>query len=127
MEWLCEVVGAGGDNEAQFRDLGLRAAERGDSLKIRVNQFLNSGGQRGCRFGNSLGTLGLIFSITESAIQSFTDRDNMVNSASARLVTGALYKAAAGPRSVAIAGVFGGITAAVTMAGKQALRRYVPI
>ncbi|MED6137207.1 hypothetical protein PIB30_062912 [Stylosanthes scabra] len=85
------------------------------------------GGQRGRKFGNSLGTLGLIFSVTESAIQSFTDRDNMVNSVTARLVIGALYKAAAGPRSVAIAGVLGGIAAAVTVAGKQALRRYVPI
>ncbi|MED6204856.1 hypothetical protein PIB30_012627 [Stylosanthes scabra] len=46
----------------------------------------------------------------ESAIQSFTDRDNMVNSAAAGLVNGALYQATAGPRSAAIAGVFGGIT-----------------
>ncbi|MED6160214.1 hypothetical protein PIB30_049254 [Stylosanthes scabra] len=106
---------------------GLRAAELGDSFKIRVNRILNSGGQRGRRLGNSLGTLGLIFSVTESAIQSLTDRDDMVNSAAAGLVTGALYKAAAGPRSAAIAGVFGGIAAAATVAGKQVLRRYVPI
>ncbi|XP_015937758.1 mitochondrial import inner membrane translocase subunit TIM23-2 [Arachis duranensis] len=106
---------------------GIRAAERGDSFKIRVNRVLNSGIQRGRRLGNSLGSLGLIFSVTESTIQYFTDRDDMVNSAAAGLATGALFKAAAGPRSAVIAGVLGGIAAAATVAGKQALRRYVPI
>ena len=106
---------------------GLRAAESGDSLKIRVNRILNSGGQGGRRLGNSLGALGLIFSGMESMMQYVTGRDDMVNSAAAGLATGALYRAAAGPRSAAIAGVFGGIAAAAAVAGKQVLKRYVPI
>jgi len=57
----------------------------------------------------------------------FRDTDDLVNSAVAGLGTGAIYKAAAGPRSAAIAGAVGGIAASVAVAGKQALKRYVPI
>ncbi|MCI87161.1 mitochondrial-like import inner membrane translocase subunit TIM23-1-like, partial [Trifolium medium] len=45
---------------------GLKAAESGESLKLRVNRVLNSGGQGGRRLGNSLGVLGLIFAGLES-------------------------------------------------------------
>ncbi|KAE8637482.1 hypothetical protein Csa_007329 [Cucumis sativus] len=45
----------------------------------------------------------------------------------AGLGTGAVYKAASGPRSAAIAGAIGGIAAAAAVAGKQAVKRYVPI
>ncbi|XP_058770538.1 mitochondrial import inner membrane translocase subunit TIM23-2-like [Vicia villosa] len=106
---------------------GLKAAEAGDSFKIRVNRVLNSGGQGGRRLGNSLGVLGLIFAGLESAMIHVRDKDDLVNSAVAGLGTGALYKAAAGPRSAAIAGALGGIAAAVAVAGKQALKRYIPI
>ncbi|KAK7344184.1 hypothetical protein VNO77_13524 [Canavalia gladiata] len=106
---------------------GLRAAESGDSFKLRLNRVLNSGGQAGRRLGNSLGVLGLIFAGIESGMIQFRGRDDFVNSAVAGLGTGALYRAAAGPRSAAIAGAIGGIAAAAAVAGKQALKRYVPI
>ncbi|XP_027367388.1 mitochondrial import inner membrane translocase subunit TIM23-2 [Abrus precatorius] len=106
---------------------GLRDAESGDSLKLRLNRVLNSGGQAGRRVGNSLGVLGLIFAGLESGMIHFRGRDDLVNSAVAGLGTGALYRAAAGPRSAAIAGAIGGIAAAAAVAGKQALKRYVPI
>jgi import inner membrane translocase subunit TIM23 len=106
---------------------GLKAAESGESLKLRVNRVLNSGGQGGRRFGNSLGVLGLIFAGLESSMIHFRDTDDFVNSAVAGLGTGALYKAAAGPRSAAIAGAIGGIAAAVAVVGKQALKRHIPI
>jgi len=53
--------------------------------------------------------------------------NDFVNSAVAGLRTGALYRAAAGPRSAAIAGAIGGIAAAAAVGGKQVLKRYVPI
>ncbi|KAK7277840.1 hypothetical protein RJT34_22858 [Clitoria ternatea] len=106
---------------------GLREAESGDSIKLRLNRVLNSGGQAGRSLGNSLGVLGLIFAGLESGMIHFRGRDDLVNSAVAGLGTGALYRAAAGPRSAAIAGAIGGIAAAAAVAGKQALKRYVPI
>ncbi|CAL0300036.1 unnamed protein product [Lupinus luteus] len=106
---------------------GLSAAEKGESLKLRLNRVLNSGGQTGRRFGNSVGVLGLIFAGLESGMIHFRGRDDLVNSAIAGLGTGALYRAASGPRSAVIAGAIGGISAAVAVAGKQAFKRYVPI
>ncbi|XP_054783135.1 mitochondrial import inner membrane translocase subunit TIM23-2-like [Prosopis cineraria] len=106
---------------------GLKAAELGDSLKLRVNRVLNSGGQTGRRLGNSLGVLGLIFAGLESGVIHFRGKDDLLNSVVAGLGTGALYRAAAGPRSAAIAGAIGGIAAATAVAGKQSLKRYVPI
>ncbi|QCE07417.1 mitochondrial import inner membrane translocase subunit TIM23-2 [Vigna unguiculata] len=106
---------------------GLREAESGDSLKIRLNRILNSGGHAGRKLGNSLGVLGLIFAGLESGMIHARGTDDLVNSAIAGLGTGALYRAAAGPRSAAIAGAIGGIAAAVAVGGKQALKRYIPI
>lgn len=106
---------------------GLRQAEPSDSLKLRVNRVLNSGGQVGRRFGNSLGVLGLIFAGMESGLIYLRDSDDLLNTVAAGLGTGAIYRAAGGLRSAAIAGAIGGITAAAAVAGKQAVKRYVPI
>ncbi|XP_034682646.1 mitochondrial import inner membrane translocase subunit TIM23-2-like [Vitis riparia] len=106
---------------------GIRAAEAGDTLKLRVNRVLNSGGQTGRRFGNSMGVLGLIFSGLESGMIHWRDTDDMLNSVFAGLGTGAMYRAAAGPRSAAIAGAIGGLAAGAAVAGKQVMKRYVPI
>ncbi|KAI4379014.1 hypothetical protein MLD38_016422 [Melastoma candidum] len=106
---------------------GVRSAETGDSLKLRVNRVLNEGGKMGRRWGNSLGVLGLLFAGVESGMVYWRGTDDMINSVVAGLGTGALYKATAGPRSAAIAGAIGGIVAGVAVAGKQAVKRYVPI
>ena len=100
---------------------GIRAAEPGETLKLRVNRVLNSGGHMGRRFGNNLGVLGLMFAGIESGLIHWRDTDDLVNTVLAGLSTGAIYRAAKGPRSAAIAGAIGGI------AGKQAVKRYVPI
>lgn len=55
------------------------------------------------------------------------DTDDIINSVVAGLGTGALYKAASGPRSAAVAGAIGGVVVGVAVAGKQVLKRYVPI
>ncbi|CAM8888452.1 hypothetical protein QQ045_024534 [Rhodiola kirilowii] len=106
---------------------GLGAAERGDTLKLRINRVLNSGGSTGRRFGNTLGVLGLIYGGLESAANYYRDSDDSLNSFMAGLGTGALYRAASGPRSAVIAGAIGGITAATAVTGKQMLKRYLPI
>ncbi|PON73870.1 Mitochondrial inner membrane translocase subunit [Parasponia andersonii] len=106
---------------------GLKAAEPGDTIKLRINRVLNSGGHVGRRYGNSLGVLGLIFAGLESGVIQLRGHDDLLNTVVAGLGTGALYKAAAGPRSAAIAGAIGGIAAAAAVAGKQAVKRYVPI
>lgn len=106
---------------------GLRAAEPGDTLKLRINRVLNSGGQTGRRFGNSLGVVGLIFAGLESGIIHMRGTDDLLNSVLAGLGTGALYKAASGPRSAAVAGAIGGLAAGFAVAGKQTIKRYVPI
>lgn len=106
---------------------GLGAAERGETAKLRVNRVLNSGGQLGRRYGNTLGILGLIFAGLESGAIHLRGRDDLLNTVAAGLGTGAIYKAAAGPRSAAIAGAVGGIAAAAAVAGKHVVKRYVPI
>ncbi|KAJ0979236.1 hypothetical protein J5N97_014710 [Dioscorea zingiberensis] len=106
---------------------GIRAAEPGDSLKLRLNRVLNSSGQVGRRYGNSLGVLGLIFGGLESGVSYATGKDGVWTSVAAGLGTGAIYKAASGPRSAAIAGAIGGVAAALSVAGKHLAKRYVPI
>ncbi|OVA12663.1 Mitochondrial inner membrane translocase subunit Tim17/Tim22/Tim23/peroxisomal protein PMP24 [Macleaya cordata] len=106
---------------------GLKAAEPGDSLKLRANRVLNAGGQTGRRFGNSLGVMGLIFAGLESGIIHLRGTDDLVNSVLAGLGTGAFYRAASGVRSAAVAGAIGGLAAGAAVTGKQAIKRYVPI
>ncbi|KAB5529423.1 hypothetical protein DKX38_019504 [Salix brachista] len=106
---------------------GIRSAEPGETLKLRVNRVLNSGGHAGRKFGNNLGVLGLMFAGIESGLIHWRDTDDFVNTVLAGLSTGAIYRAAKGPRSAAIAGVIGGIAAAGAVAAKQAVKRYVPI
>uniref|UniRef100_A0A7N0TI48 Uncharacterized protein n=1 Tax=Kalanchoe fedtschenkoi TaxID=63787 RepID=A0A7N0TI48_KALFE len=94
---------------------GLRAAEKGDTLKLRINRVLNSGGSTGRKFGNSLGVLGLIYGGLESLATHLRGTDDSLNSFVAGLGTGALYRAASGPRSAVIAGAIGGVTAAAAV------------
>ncbi|KAI4301903.1 hypothetical protein L6164_035139 [Bauhinia variegata] len=74
-----------------------------------------------------MGVLGLIHAGLESGITHCRGTDDLFNSVVAGLGTGALYTAATGPRSAAIAGAIGGIAVAAVVEGKQALKRYVPI
>jgi import inner membrane translocase subunit TIM23 len=106
---------------------GLRSQEASDTTKIRVNRLLNASGQRGRATGNTLGILGLLFAGFESTASHYRDTDDMLNTVIAGLGTGVLYKAAAGPRTAAIAGALGGFAAAALVAGKQLSKRYMPI
>ncbi|KAH7692701.1 mitochondrial import inner membrane translocase subunit TIM23 protein [Dioscorea alata] len=105
----------------------IRAAEPGDTMKLRINRVLNSSGQSGRRIGNRLGVLGLLYAGMESGLVAVRDSDDWMNSVAAGLGTGALFKAASGPRSAAVAGAIGGLMVGAAVAGKQVLKRYVPI
>lgn len=106
---------------------GLKAAEKGDTLKLRLNRILNSSGHEGRRFGNKLGVIGLLYAGMESGMVAVRDTDDWINSVVAGLGTGALFRAANGPRSAAVAGAIGGLMVGAVVVGKQMLKRYVPI
>uniref|UniRef100_A0A5B7ARC6 Mitochondrial import inner membrane translocase subunit TIM23-2-like n=1 Tax=Davidia involucrata TaxID=16924 RepID=A0A5B7ARC6_DAVIN len=106
---------------------GVKASEPGDTMKLRVNRILNASGHTGRKFGNRAGVLGLLYAGMESGMLAVRDTDDVVNSVVAGLCTGALYKAAAGPRSAAVAGAIGGVVVGLAVAGKQMMKRYVPI
>ncbi|CAI9298301.1 unnamed protein product [Lactuca saligna] len=76
---------------------GVKASDARDTMKLRVNRNEMCGGR-----------------ISDWSVV-------------ARLVTGALYKAAAGPRSTAVVGAIGGIAVGSAVTGKQILKRYIPI
>ncbi|KAD2394016.1 hypothetical protein E3N88_40993 [Mikania micrantha] len=116
------VIGAGNGLKE-----GVKAFEPADSMKIKVNRILNASGKFGGRYGNHAGVIGLLFAGMESGMVAVRDTDDIINSVVAGLGTGALYKAASGPRSAALAGAIGGIAVGIAVAGKQALKRYVPI
>lgn len=106
---------------------GVRAAEAGDTLKLRINRILNGSGHRGRSYGNKLGVVGLLYAGLESGIVHYRGNDDILNSIAAGLGTGALFRVAAGPRAAAFAGAVGGIAAATAVAGKHVLKRYSPI
>jgi mitochondrial import inner membrane translocase subunit TIM23 len=64
----------------------------------------------------------------ESAMVAVRDRDDWINSVAAGLGTGAIFRAANGPRSavVAVTGALGGVLAGGATACKQLARRYGP-
>ncbi|XP_027336921.1 mitochondrial import inner membrane translocase subunit TIM23-2-like [Abrus precatorius] len=106
---------------------GVRSFESGDTTKLRINRVLNSSGHSGRAWGNKIGIIGLIYAGIESGIEAARDTDDVWNSVAAGLGTGALYRAARGVRSAAVAGAVGGVLVGVAVTAKQALKRYVPI
>ncbi|CAA0822415.1 Mitochondrial import inner membrane translocase subunit TIM23-1 [Striga hermonthica] len=106
---------------------GVRSIEPTDTLKLKINRILNGSGLAGRQIGNRCGVIGLMYAGLESGMISVRGTDDVANSLAAGLATGALYKAAAGPRSAAVAGAIGGVVVGIAVAGKQALKRYVPI
>lgn len=123
---MAYLGGAGGGAVMGFVE-GFKSAEPGDTLKLKVNRILNASGQSGRKLGNRLGILGLMYAGMESGMVAWRDSDDVINSVVAGLGTGALYKAAAGPRSAAVAGAIGGLVVGLAVTGKQVLKRYVPI
>ncbi|KAL3618219.1 hypothetical protein CASFOL_038540 [Castilleja foliolosa] len=106
---------------------GVKAIEPTDTLKLKINRILNGSGHSGRQIGNRCGIIGLMYAGLESGMVAARDTDDVINSVVAGLGTGALYKAAAGLRSAAVAGAIGGVAVGIAVTGKQVLKRYVPI
>ncbi|KAL7162664.1 hypothetical protein ACSBR2_043032 [Camellia fascicularis] len=106
---------------------GIKASENGDSVKLKVNRMLNGSGHAGRRLGNRAGVMGLLYAGMESGMVAIRDTDDGVNCVVAGLGTGAVYRAAAGVRSAAVAAAIGGVVVGMAVAGKQLVKRYVPI
>ncbi|GMN36932.1 hypothetical protein TIFTF001_006414 [Ficus carica] len=106
---------------------GVKSFEPGDTTKLRINRILNASGHSGRVWGNRLGVIGLLYAGLESGIVSLRDTDDVWNSVAAGLGTGALYRAARGVRSAAVAGAVGGVLVGAAVTAKQAIKRYVPI
>lgn len=120
------LAGAVGGAAVGFVD-GVKSFESGDTMKLRINRVLNASGHSGRTWGNGLGVIGLLYAGIESGIVAVRDTDDVWNSVAAGLGTGALYRAARGVRSAAVAGAVGGVLVGVAVTAKQALKRYVPI
>ena len=103
---------------------GVRSFESGDTLKLRINRVLNSSGHTGRAWGNRLGIIGLLYAGIESGIVEVRDTDDVWNSVAAGLGTGALYRAAGGVRSAAVAGAVGVVVVGAAMTVKQIVKRY---
>jgi import inner membrane translocase subunit TIM23 len=94
-----------------------------DTAKLRLNRLINSTMHRGRMFGNTFGILGLFYAVSESFAQSKLDHTipDDVSSVLAGLVAGAIYRAAAGPRSMAVGSAMGGMAALALVVGKNAV------
>ncbi|KAF3450573.1 hypothetical protein FNV43_RR06662 [Rhamnella rubrinervis] len=121
--YLAGAVGGAGSGLVS----GVKSFESGDTTKLRVNRILNSSGHAGRIWGNRCGVIGLMYAGIESGVSALRDSDDVWNSVAAGLGTGALYRAARGVRSAAVAGAVGGVLVGVAVTAKQALKRYVPI
>lgn len=106
---------------------GVKSFESGDTTKLKINRILNSSGHTGRTWGNRIGIIGLVYAGIESGVVAGTDRDDVWTSVVAGLGTGAVCRAARGVRSAAVAGALGGLAAGAVVAGKQIVKRYVPI
>ncbi|KAG6669146.1 hypothetical protein I3843_01G214400 [Carya illinoinensis] len=106
---------------------GVGSFEPGDTTKLRLNRVLNSSGHAGRAWGNRLGVIGLMYAGMESGIVALRDTDDVWNSVAAGLGTGAVYRAARGVRSAAVAGALGGVLVGLAVTAKQGMKRYVPI
>ncbi|XP_018456869.2 mitochondrial import inner membrane translocase subunit TIM23-2 [Raphanus sativus] len=106
---------------------GVKNFESGDTTKLKINRILNSSGHTGRTWGNRVGIVGLMYAGIESGVVAVMDRDDVWTSVVAGLGTGAVFRAARGVRSAAVAGALGGLAAGAVVAGKQVVKRYVPI
>lgn len=95
-----------------------------DTAKLRLNRLINSTMHRGRMFGNTFGILGLFYAVFESFAQSRLDHTipDDISSVLAGVATGAIYRAAAGPRSIAVGSAMGGMAALALVMSKNAVQ-----
>ncbi|KAK9740691.1 hypothetical protein RND81_03G054100 [Saponaria officinalis] len=105
---------------------GIKATERGDSLKIRVNRILNNGGLIGRRFGNNFGVLEVLYSCVGGGIAHQRGVDDDLGNVFAGVGTGVLNRVFNGVRSAAVGGLLGSVVVAGIFGGSHLVKKYVP-
>ena len=99
------------------------------TTKLRLNRLINATMHRGRMFGNTFGILGLFYAGFESFVQSKLDHTvpDDVSSVLAGVATGAAYRMAAGPKSVAVGSAMGGAAALLLVLTKKAMKSGSPM
>ena len=101
-------------------------AERGESMKLRGQPRPQPVRLPRARVRNRLGVVARLFVGIESTVGGLRDADGWANTVAAGIGTGALYRAAAGPRAAIVDSSVGGLMAGAVVVGRQALTRYAP-
>eukprot|EP00891_Asterochloris_glomerata_P007775 jgi/Astpho2/7775/fgenesh1_pg.00117_%23_6_t len=96
-----------------------------DTMRLRVNRLLNMSGTRGRTAGNALGVLGLFYAALESGLGHYADGSvpEAATSVGAGFATGALFRAARGPRAAAVAGAVGAAAASALVGARATLNK----
>ncbi|KAL9235127.1 hypothetical protein vseg_009919 [Gypsophila vaccaria] len=104
---------------------GFKAAERGDTFKIRVNRVLNGGGMVGRRFGNNAGVLGVLYSGFGGGIRYFRDGvDDGFGCVLAGVGAGSVFRVFHGVRSVVVGGFLGGLVVGGALGGNHLVKKF---
>lgn len=70
---------------------GLKNSQ-GDRQRIRINAVLNSTGKHGPNLGNSIGCLGMMFSLFETIAYNIRGEDDLLNVIGAGALAGGVFK-----------------------------------
>ena len=94
------------------------------SRRLLLNKLLNAGGQTGRLAGNTLGTLGLLFAVSESFSGSMLDAyapdvPPWAGTVFAGAAAGAIFRSPRGVRASAITSVVGAAAASALLAARQ--------
>ncbi|PWN28935.1 Tim17-domain-containing protein [Jaminaea rosea] len=111
------IGGLLGAREGLGRPLGVD----NPTMRLRLNAVLNQMTRRASFFGNSAGVIALIYNVTDAIIDNVRGKHDMAGAIAAGGISGAMFKATAGVRPMAVAsGIMMGAAASWT-AAKQAL------
>ncbi|UZJ51339.1 hypothetical protein CBS101457_000659 [Exobasidium rhododendri] len=112
------IGGMLGARDGLMRPLGVQSP----TARLRLNAVLNQVTRRGSFFGNSAGVIALIYNIADASIDAARGKHDMAGSIAAGGISGALFKATAGVRPMAISsGIMMALAATWTTAKKQLL------
>jgi import inner membrane translocase subunit TIM23 len=82
---------------------GLKKSTNSPNMKVRLNTTLNSITRRGPGVGNSVGVIAMIYNGTTAMIDASRGKHDIFNSLAGGAISGAIFKATAGPRAALMA------------------------